>query len=433
MTGVSAWGPLQLGNEGGYFWGATNLNFTASDGPDLALTNNLSNAFLNATSLNANLSGWDVSHVTNLNGTFRGATAFNGNVTNWDVSAVTTMNGTFRGATRFNQDISGWDVDGVTTMASMFNGAPAFDQNISSWHVDNVADMASMFNAAGVSRANYDALLIAWEARTLQPNVVFDAGSSKFTLGAASTAHAALIANDGWTISDGGVTSAPDAPTGVNATRADTGASVTWNAATENNNPVLEYVATISPAPSSGSQTCSVVPPAARSCTWTHLTNGDTYSITVTARNEVGTSVASSAATVVPQVDTPNAPVVTSVGTRPSALALDTKARITWAPGAGGGTPISYTATASPGGQTCTANAPTLTCDVLGLTNGTHYTFTVRATNPGGTSAASAVSNSGPGFCLSVGHHKDRRWINEQANPPATRRGRYLRLHCVLG
>ena len=281
MTGVSAWGPLQLGNEGGYFWGATNLNFTASDGPDLALTNNLSNAFLNATSLNANLSGWDVSHVTNLNGTFRGATAFNGNVTNWDVSAVTTMNGTFRGATRFNQDISGWDVDGVTTMASMFNGAPAFDQNISSWHVDNVADMASMFNAAGVSRANYDALLIAWEARTLQPNVVFDAGSSKFTLGAASTAHAALIANDGWTISDGGVTSVPDAPTGVNATRADTGASVTWNAATDNNNPVLEYVATISPAPSSGSPTCSVVPPAARSCTWTHLTNGATYSIDV--------------------------------------------------------------------------------------------------------------------------------------------------------
>ena len=41
MTGVSAWGPLQLGNEGGYFWGATNLNLTASDGPDLALTNNL--------------------------------------------------------------------------------------------------------------------------------------------------------------------------------------------------------------------------------------------------------------------------------------------------------------------------------------------------------------------------------------------------------
>lgn len=121
----------------------------------------------------------------------------------------------------------------------------------------------------------------------------------------------------------------------------------------------------------------------------------------------------------VPQVDTPNAPVVTSIGSSPSALALDTKARITWTPGAGGGTPISYTATASPGGQICTANAPTLTCDVLGLTNGTHYTFTVRATNPGGTSAASAVSNSGPGFCLSVGHHKDRRWINYEAGPVA--------------
>jgi len=33
--------------------------------------------------------------------------------------------------------------------------------------------MGNMFNGATLSTANYDALLIGWEAQTLQPNVNF--------------------------------------------------------------------------------------------------------------------------------------------------------------------------------------------------------------------------------------------------------------------
>lgn len=397
LTDISAWGPLQLGNDGAYFWGAANLNLTATDGPDLSATNNLSNIFLNATSLNADLSGWDVSAVNTMTGAFRGASAFNGDVTGWDVGAVTTMNGMFRGASAFNQDISGWDVSSVTNLTSMFNGATAFDQNLGSWDVTSVLDMPSMFASAGVSRANYDALLIGWSAQDVEQDVEFDAGDSKYTSGPASTAHAVLTDDFNWTITDGGITSAPDAPTVVNTTRADQGASATWNEASDNNSPVLEYVATIDPAPSTGSATCSVVPPAARSCSWTNLTNGQTYSVTVTARNAVGTSPASTPVTVVPEVDVPNSPVVDEF----SALALDSKARVTWDAPSGGGTPVSYTATSSPGGKTCVVDAPAVTCEVLGLTNGTDYTFTVTATNPGGTSTPSAASNSvtpGPVF-----------------------------------
>jgi hypothetical protein len=52
----------------------------------------------------------------------------------------------------------------------------------------------------------------------------------------------------------------------------------------------------------------------------------------------------------------------------------------------------SYTATSSPGSFTATGAASPLT--VVGLTNGTSYTFTVRATNSAGSGPASAASSS---------------------------------------
>jgi hypothetical protein len=52
---------------------------------------------------------------------------------------------------------------------------------------------------------------------------------------------------------------------------------------------------------------------------------------------------------------------------------------------------VTYTATSSPGSLTGTGASP---ITVSGLTNGTAYTFTVTASTPGGTSPASAASNS---------------------------------------
>jgi uncharacterized protein (TIGR02145 family) len=73
------------------------------------------------------------------------------------------------------------------------------------------------------------------------------------------------------------------------------------------------------------------------------------------------------------------------------------QATITYAaPGSNGGAAItSYTATSSPGGITGTVTqSGSGSITVIGLTNGTAYTFTVTATNAAGSSVASAASNA---------------------------------------
>ena len=86
----------------------------------------------------------------------------------------------------------------------------------------------------------------------------------------------------------------PDPPGSLVLTPTDGALSASWSAPAGNGGTVASYSATISPAPNSGSATCSVAAPTT-TCAWSALDNGTAYTVTVTATSNVGTGPASSA------------------------------------------------------------------------------------------------------------------------------------------
>ena len=183
---------------------------------------------------------------------------------------------------------------------------------------------------------------------------------------------------------------APGVPTGVTGTPGNTQVAVTWVAPASNGGSAITgYTVTAAP----GGATCTTT--GALTCTVTGLVNGTAYTFTVAATNALGTSGDSGPSAGVTPRTVPDAP--TGVGGVPG----NNSVAVSWiAPAGNGGSTITgYTATAAPGGATCTTNGA-LTCNVAGLASGTAYTFTVRASNaagPGAPSTASApVTTLGP-------------------------------------
>ncbi|WP_430966772.1 BspA family leucine-rich repeat surface protein [Spongiimicrobium sp. 2-473A-2-J] len=198
---ISSWNVSAVTNMGRMFWYAINFDQDIGNWNVGAVTN-MPYMFYGATSFNKNIGNWNVSAVTHMEYMFYNATSFDQDVGNWDVSNVTDMYAMFQNATSFNQAIGNWNVSSVTNMRGMFRNASSFDQNLGNWDVSSVTDMRDMFLGIDLSIPNYDALLMGWSARTLRPNVNFNAGGSQYCNG--ETARNTLVNTYNWTIIDGG-------------------------------------------------------------------------------------------------------------------------------------------------------------------------------------------------------------------------------------
>jgi hypothetical protein len=202
MLDVKQWSGLNVSIASGFF-GCTNLTATATDAPIITSTSLLS-MFNACTNFNGSIGNWDVSNVTNFSNTFNVASNFNQDLSTWDISSATTLQQMFR-SSAFNQPIGNWNLSNVTRIDSMFRSCN-FNQNISNWDINQITDFSNfMILSNGFSTANYDALLVGWEAQAPLTGKSVNFGNSKYTLAsAAATARASLIATYGWTITDGG-------------------------------------------------------------------------------------------------------------------------------------------------------------------------------------------------------------------------------------
>ena len=256
---VSEWGPMvfiSVNNRA--FWGCVNMDVTATDVPinnstsfefffrnmsvlvnangsigrwNITGVTDLFSCFRDDDLFNGDVGNWDVSAVIKFDSCFFHADAFSGknldkwtptatsstmaqlfstlplfntDISGWDVSGVTDMTRMLEACTGFNQDIGVWDVGNVTTVLNMLNGSTAFDQDLGSWDITSLTDATAFLLGVTLSVANYESLLVGWEANTHNSTVTFHGGNSQYNdPSAAATARAALV-TDSWTITDGG-------------------------------------------------------------------------------------------------------------------------------------------------------------------------------------------------------------------------------------
>lgn len=170
----------------------------------------------------------------------------------------------------------------------------------------------------------------------------------------------------------------PSEPLSVQAFLQRGGALVAWQGPeSTGGTPINRFVVTSSP----DNLTCETS--GKLECVVNGLSNGKTYSFTVTAFNAVGQS----------QISAPSRPArLLAVSSSPTGVKTSRRGSavtVSWKPprSMGGSKIRQYLVTSSPANRTCTARGSATTCTISGLRVGERYVFSVQARNRSGLSA----------------------------------------------
>ena len=164
----------------------------------------------------------------------------------------------------------------------------------------------------------------------------------------------------------------PTAPSNVTASPGNQTITVSWTGSNAEGSPVASY--TVSSPSGLGCTT------TATSCGFSGLTNGTSYSFTVTATNAIGVSPLSATASTTPST-------IPSVALNFTATQGNQSITLSWsAPNNGGSAITGYTVVKGTDSGCVTTGT---SCTVTGLTNNTRYGFAIYTTNVNGNGALS--------------------------------------------
>jgi len=175
----------------------------------------MQNTFKDCSGLTSlDVGGWNFGNITSVLETFKGCVNLEElDVSNWDVSNCEAMYGTFYDCSNLTSlDVGGWDTSSVISFYNCFYNCSLLKNSFANFDISSVeaGGMNNMFRNCDINEegttANYDATLISWAAQAVNPNLVFNAGNSKYSAGGGGTAARAVLtgAPNNWTIYDGG-------------------------------------------------------------------------------------------------------------------------------------------------------------------------------------------------------------------------------------
>ena len=120
-----------------------------------------------------------------------------------DLTNVTSIFRMFFGASVSNPFIDNWNVINVINMQGFLRFADLSTPNPQNWNVINATNMSNSFTRTNISIENLTACYENWSQLSLQQNVSFGGGSTKYN--ASGQAGRDILVNTyNWTIIDGG-------------------------------------------------------------------------------------------------------------------------------------------------------------------------------------------------------------------------------------
>jgi surface protein len=155
----------------------------------------------------------DTSSVTNMYFMFYNCNALTSlDVSSFDTSSVLSMHYMFFDCSGLTSlDVSSFNTSAVTDMNHMFftRGVLTSIVGVEDFDItglDSTGDLTDFLTGGRMTTAQYDNLLVKWEAQAVFSGLTPSFGASTYTGGsAAATARAALSSNDSWNITDGGI------------------------------------------------------------------------------------------------------------------------------------------------------------------------------------------------------------------------------------